>query len=689
MQLNTIRAMQSLLSFQVFFALSKRCASGGNFHPFSGSERGMKTSRLACLILLFLTLWGVWMPHAFAQNPVKWNAITRTSDARRGEVATVELRAQLEAGWHIYAPTTPSGGPIPTKIELSPNPGAKIAGRIAQPNPIRKLDKGFGITTETFEKSVTFAVPIQIAQGAKQGAGNVLKGALSVRFQACNARVCLPPKTVSVPFTIPVSSGTARAERRTAKPVALSAEGANSGGGSAGVVPQSAPVNIQKGGGGSVWALLLTAFAAGFVALLTPCVFPMIPITVSIFTPKPGEKKSLAGPIAYCTGIIGTFTVVGVLVSVLFHASGLNRFAANPLFNLALATLFIVLALNLFGAFEILVPSSILNRVQPRGKTGIIAPFLMGLAFTLTSFTCTAPFVGTTLTATETQSVWLPALGMLAFSTAFALPFFALALFPAVLSKLPRAGEWLVSVKAFMGFLELAAALKFLQNADLTLNLGLITRPVFLAIWFALALVAGLYLLRVLRLSKDSPEQKIGPMRRVFGLATLGVAGWLLMAFNGASLHDLNAYLPPRDYGQKAQTSSRWVKNDLDAARALAKAQNKPLLINFSGNACTNCRLMEYDVLPSPQVVRALDDFVPVELITDGTDAKSRSFSAFQQKHFGTVAIPLYAVISPDGTVRGQLAGLERDPEKFADFLRQSRLAPRIARANSPISSSG
>ena len=649
----------------------------------------MKTPRLAWLVLFLFAFWSACLSRADAQNPVKWSAVTRTCDARRGEVATIELRAQLEAGWHIYAPTTPSGGPIPTKIELTPNPNAKIAGAITQPSPIRKLDKGFGITTETFEKAATFAVPIQIARGDKQASGSTVKGALSVRFQACNARVCLPPKTVSVPFVIAVSSGTARADRLKAKPVALSAEGADSGGGSAGVVANSAPINIQKGGNGSVWALLLTAFAAGFVALLTPCVFPMIPITVSIFTPKPGEKKSLAGPIAYCAGIIGTFTLVGVLVSVLFGASGLNLFAANPLVNLALATLFIVLALNLFGAFEILVPASVLNRVQPRGKTGLLAPFLMGLAFTLTSFTCTVPFVGTTLTATATQGVWLPALGMLAFSTAFALPFFALALFPGVLSKLPRAGEWLVSVKAFMGFLELAAALKFLQNADLTLNLGLITRPVFLAIWFDLALVAGLYLLRVLRLSKDSPEQKIGPMRRAFGLATLAVAGWLLTAFNGGSLHDLNAYLPPRDYGQKAQANSRWVKNDLDAALALAKAQNKPLLINFSGYACTNCRLMENDVLPSPQVVRALDSFVPVELFTDGTDAKSRAFSAFQQKHFGTVAIPLYAVISPDGTVRGQLAGLERDPDKFADFLQQSRLAPRIARVDNTIPSSG
>jgi len=626
----------------------------------------MNFPRLGWLFLLVGFLLGVGAPRASAQNPVKWSATLKTQDVRAGEVAVVELRAQMETGWHIYAPTTPKGGPIPTKIELAPASKTKIAGTIEQPKPIRKMDAGFGIETETFEKSVAFAVPIKIPASAK----SPLKETFRVRFQACNARLCLPPKTVRVPFEIKIGSGAARPER-----LKVSATSSGTGGGT--------PVNIQKNGGG-VLALLATAFAAGFVALLTPCVFPMIPITVSIFTPKKGEKKSLAGPIAYCAGIIGTFTLVGVLVSVLFGAAGLNLFAANPFVNLALATLFIVLALNLFGAFEILVPSTVLNRVQPRGKSGLIAPLLMGIAFTLTSFTCTVPFVGTTLTATATQGVWLPALGMLAFSTAFALPFFLLALFPSALSKLPRAGEWLVSVKAFMGFLELAAALKFLQNADLTLNKGLLTRPVFLAIWFAIALVAGLYLLRVLRLSKDSPDQKIGPTRRIFGLATLGVAFWILSAFNGGSLHDLNAYLPPRDYGQKTPTDSRWVKNDLDAARALAKAQNKPLLINFSGYACTNCRLMENDVLPSPQVVRALDDFVPVELFTDGTDAKSRAFSAFQQKHFGTVAIPLYAVVSPDGEIKGQLAGLERDPDKFTAFLRQSQGAPRVA-ATKPV----
>ena len=639
-------------------------------------------SRFGFFLVAILAFFGTLSSGAHAQNPVKWSALAKTQDARAGEVATVELKATIEAGWHIYAPTTPEGGPIPTEIEVAPGSKTTIAGKIAQPKPERKMDAGFGIETETFEKEVIFGVPLKIAVEAK----TVVKGTFRVRYQACNERLCLPPKTVSVPFELKIAAGKARSERQKAAiaPVSSSSEAAPPSTGTTSPQP-TAPVRSGTGSGsGGILAFLATAYAAGFLALLTPCVFPMIPITVSLFTPKNGEKKSLAGPIVYCAGIVGTFTLLGLGVSLLARlgigggASGLNLLAANPYVNLGLATLFIVLALNLFGAFEIIIPSSVLNRVQPRGKSGLLAPFLMGLAFTLTSFTCTVPFVGTTLTSV-TQGVWLPALGMLAFSTAFALPFFLLALFPGALAKLPRAGEWLISVKAVMGFLELAAALKFLQTADQALNLGLITRPVFLAIWFALAVVAALYLLRVLRLSKDSEDQKIGPMRRVFGLATLGVSVWILAAFNGGSLGDLNAYLPPRDYGQKGETKSQWVKNDLEGARARAKAQNKPLLINFSGNACTNCRLMENDVLPSPQVTSVLNDFVAVELITDGSDAKSRSFSAYQQKNFGTIAIPLYAVVAPDGTVKGQLPGLERDPNKFAEFLRQSHPQTRVA----------
>lgn len=653
------------------------------------------------LRLLFALLFGVFGVFALAplaahaQNPVTWKTELQPKDLRAGEGGRVVVSATIEDGWYIYAPTTPAGGPNPTTIKLADGGALALKGAIAQPKPFVHLDEGFQMETQSFKKGVSFGLPVIV----KADASGAAKATVQVRFQACNARVCLPPKKVELPIAFNVAAGAARPDKLKAdasiptQTIVQEASGKTDEkkdnkaiapvAGAA--TPPTPPANdgATKAAGGAastagktaapnLLSFIALAFGAGFLAILTPCVFPMIPITVSLFS-KQTEGNRFVGPLAYCGGIIGTFTLIGVAVSVLFGASGLSLFAANPFVNVALATLFFVLALNLFGVFEIIVPSSILNKVQPKGKkSGVLAPILMGFAFTLTSFTCTVPFVGTTLVSAATAGPLYPAIGMLAFSTAFALPFFLLALFPGYLASLPRSGQWLVSVKAFMGFLELAAALKFLQVADYSLQLGLLTRPIFLAVWFTIAVVAGFYLLRWVRLPSDSPNQKLGPGRIALGVATLGVAGWLLAANNGVSLHDLDAYLPPRDYGAQQKVASQWIVNDLEKARAQAKAEGKPLLLNFTGYACTNCRLMENNVLPHPDVKAALGDFVAVELFTDGSDAKSREFNKYQQEKFGTVAIPLYAVMTPDGEIKNQLPGLERDPAKFVEFLQKS-----------------
>ena len=646
--------------------------------------------KLRLLLALLFGAFALAPISAHAQNPVTWKAQLQPSDVRAGEGGRVVVSATIEDGWYIYAPTTPPGGPNPTKITLAKvefpySSALDIKGKIAQPKPYVHMDEGFQMETESYKKGVSFGLPIVV----KTDASGAAKAMIKVRFQACNSRVCLPPKDYYLPIDFTVAAGAARADKLKADasvpPQTVTQEGAKTDEKTAvAPVTNSAPptngdaattgatTTQGKTAAPNLLSFVALAFGAGLLAILTPCVFPMIPITVSLFS-KQTEGNRFVGPLAYCGGIIGTFTLIGVAVSVLFGASGLSLFAANPFVNIALATLFFVLALNLFGVFEIVVPSSVLNKVQPKGKkSGILAPVLMGFAFTLTSFTCTVPFVGTTLVSAATAGPLYPAIGMLAFSTAFALPFFLLALFPGYLANLPRSGQWLVSVKAFMGFLELAAALKFLQVADYSLQLGLLTRPIFLAIWFTIAVVAALYLLRLVRLPGDSASQKLGPGRAVLGVATLGVAGWLLAANNGVSLHDLDAYLPPRDYGAKQKVASQWIVNDLDKAMAQAKSENKPLLVNFTGYACTNCRLMENNVLPHPDVKQALGDFVAVELFTDGSDEKSRKFNKYQQDKFGTVAIPLYAVVTPDGQIKGRLEGLERDPAKFTQFLEKS-----------------
>ena len=642
------------------------------------------------LLALLIGVFGAPLV-AHAQNPVTWKAELQPKDLRAGEGGRVVVSATIEDGWYIYAPTTPPGGPNPTKITLADGGALEVKGKIAQPEPFVHMDEGFQMETQSYKKGVSFGLPVIV----KADASGAAKATIKARFQACNSRVCLPPKTVELPIAFTIAAGAARAdkvkadesvptqtvtqetggktdEKKDEKAVAPVADSTSPNGGN-GAATTNGATTAGKTAQPNIFSFVALAFGAGLLAILTPCVFPMIPITVSLFS-KQTEGNRFVGPLAYCGGIIGTFTFIGVAVSVLFGAAGLSLFAANPFVNLALATLFIVLAFNLFGVFEIVVPASVLNRVQPKGKkSGIVAPILMGFAFTLTSFTCTVPFVGTTLVSAATAGPLYPAIGMLAFSTAFALPFFLLALFPSYLANLPRSGQWLVSVKAFMGFLELAAALKFLQVADYSLQLGLLTRPIFLAIWFTIAIVAGLYLLRLVRLPGDASNQKLGPGRTVLGVATLGVAGWLLAANNGVSLHDLDAYLPPRDYGARQKVASAWIENDLDKAKAQAKSEGKPILIDFTGYACTNCRLMENNVLPHPDVKQALSDFVTVKLFTDGSDEKSRKFNAYQQQKFGTVAIPMYAVVTPEGEVKGQpLEGLERDPAKFVEFLQKS-----------------
>ncbi|MBW3635969.1 MAG: thioredoxin family protein [Armatimonadetes bacterium] len=630
--------------------------------------------------LLFLLVLLFCFP-AWAQNPVKWSAAIEPSPLRAGEGGRIVVKAQIEAPWYIYAPSTPPGGPIPTTITLLPSKALSSSGKLAQPKSTRHFDEGFQMQTDTIAGSVAFGIPIQV----KAGVAGAQKATVRVRYQTCNQRLCLPPKTVEVPVTFSVAAGAARSDQiapDTSVPAQAAQKSAKAEKPEPAATTQTpTPAPVRSAPPQSLLAYAGVAFGAGLLALLTPCVFPMIPITVAFFTKRnEGKNGGISGPIAYCAGIIGTFTVIGIAASAVFGAAGIARFATNPYVNLGLAALFVLLALNLFGVYEITVPSSILNRVNPNGRGGLLTPLLMGFAFTLTSFTCTVPFVGTALFAAATGGWIYPAIGMLAFSTAFALPFFLLALFPSWMSKMPRAGSWLVSVKAFMGFLELAAALKFLSTVDLVWQLGWLTRPVFLALWFTLALLSGLYLLQVMRLPKEESGARLGPFRVGLGAAMIGVSALLLSAMNGTRLGDFDAYLPPENYGKNASArESQWLVNDLEGAQKLAQDQNKPLLINFTGYACTNCRLMENNVLPHPAVARELDKFVAVELFTDGTDAKSRSFNQFQQKKFGTVAIPLFAVVEPDGTIRGRLEGLERDPQKFADFLSQSRQEPRVA----------
>jgi thiol:disulfide interchange protein len=696
--------------------------------PYGGQVNSARTNLLMkkrLFPLAFLLCAAMFATHgAFAQSlfpapsspQVKWSASLRPADARRGEGAQIVVSAQIPKGWHLYSTTTPKGGPLKTTLKIAPNSALVASGAPVQPKPHVKLDAGFKINVETYDGAVAFGLPVKL----KANAPAKTQIALQVRSMICNATTCLPPRNEVVSLVVQPAKGAARANH--AKPITQvppqppnaattkSSDTSSSGATTSGAASTSDQNNatsstrlaqtasgdnsndiagrVRRAQSNGIASFLLLAMTMGFAALLTPCVFPMIPITISVFSkPESGAtKRDLRAPIAYCLGIIGTFTLIGLVVSAVFGASGITRLAANPVLNVAMATLFTVLALNLFGVFEIIVPSRILQRVQSQqgaqssSRSRLVVPLLMGLTFTLTSFTCTVPFVGTLLVATSKGSAWWPLLGMLAFSSAFALPFFLLALFPQWLARLPKAGSWMVSVKATMGFLELAAALKFLSQADYVWNLGVLTRPVFLSLWSTLAIVAGFYLLRWLRLPHESSTQKPGLMRRALGIAFCAAGVYLLAGTGGQSLGILDAYPPPADYGSRVLSASavQW-HDDYEQAAARAKSQSKPLLINFTGYACTNCRVMESNVLPQPQVRRAIDNFVAVELYTDGEDAASKRNSKLQQQKFGTVALPLYVVVSPEGKELARLEGLNRDPQAFVDFLQRAQSSTRLA----------
>jgi thiol:disulfide interchange protein DsbD len=404
----------------------------------------------------------------------------------------------------------------------------------------------------------------------------------------------------------------------------------------------------------------------GFFSLLTPCVFPMVPITVSYFTARAGRtrREAVTQALVYGAGIVLTFSAVGLALALFLGASGLNQFAANPWVNLGITALFLGFAMSLFGRVEVALPSSMVTRAvgAERGRGQFLGTLLMGFAFTLTSFTCTAPFLGSLLVVAATGDWQWPLAGMLAFSSVFALPFVILALVPQRLASLPRAGNWLKSVKMSMGLLEIAAAMKFLSNVDLVWGWGIFTRKVVLASWVIVALLLMWQFLR-------GPKTAI---KMTLAAASLVLAVWLGNGIRGARLGELEAFLPPAEASVLAAGKEpEWIVNDYAKALAQAKAENRPLLIDFTGYTCTNCRWMEANMFPRPEVALELTRYVRVRLYTDGQGEPYRGYQLMQRDTYGTVALPYYAALDPDGTPRVAFGGLTRSSAEFVSFLRK------------------
>jgi thiol:disulfide interchange protein DsbD len=617
-----------------------------------------KTLKLAVLII-FLPLV------ALAQNPTRWSLESENKDAKfgAGSSVSVVLKTEIEPGWHLYGMDQPAGGPIATTIKLKDGSPFEL-GEIKSPKPQVRADQNFivdgkPLETRFFENHAEFAVTVRpIGEASREDL------AFDVRFQLCNDTFCLPPKTKRVSF-----AGEEEV-KKTAVSKQLSANSQKS-------------TAIGQTNNTDLWTFLWLAVTLGALSLLTPCVFPMIPITVSYFTNHSSGSRSKAVRLAtvYSIGIIATFTLLGMLLAIFVGAAGINLFAANPWINLLITGIFLFFAFNLFGAYEITIPSGILTRLDSLTRShegegsGVIGALLMGLTFTLTSFTCTSPFVGTILVSASQGNWQMPLIGMLAFSTVFAIPFFILALVPQWVSQLPRAGGWMNSVKVAMGFLEVAAAMKFISNVDLVWKWGIFTRDVVLAIWIAIGIILSLYLLGKFQLSHDSKPERIGAMRLVSAIVSLAISFYLITGLFGAKLGEIEAFLPP---DLKAEASAakdgglNWIVNDYPAALTKAKAENKRVFVDFTGYTCTNCRWMEANIFPKPEVTAEMNKFVLARLYTDGNGELYEKQQQMEQDLFGTVALPYYAIFDGDGKAVSTFPGLTRNTAEFVDFLKNA-----------------
>ncbi len=620
---------------------------------------------LQVLGMVFLTLSPTFL---YAQteipNPVSFSITQHPDTVKAGEIFQVTVKAIIEDTWHLYSIQPVVDGPIPTSFSLGSD-SLFLAGDITESEPDIKFDPNFNMDIGWHDNEATFYLPLAFASTIS-GPSTIV---INVRFMVCDDKMCLPPTTRTLVQPITVSGV---AENPFQAPVSDNSSTSFN----AGTVDKNTVSNVI---GEGMSAFIWLAITAGFAALLTPCVFPLIPLTVSFFSKDTGTRsRAVFKASMFGLSIIATFTILGVLLSLILGASGANQFAANPWVNLFIGLVFIVFAFSLLGMFELQLPHGFTNWLNRKSNesTGALGIVFMGLTISAVSFSCTAPFVGAILAAT-TQGEWFyPIVGMMVFSAAFASPFIFFAIFPNWLQSLPRSGSWMNTVKVILGFVELAAAFKFISNADLVWQWGLVTRPLTIAFWIVISAMAGFYLLGKLRLSHDGEPKPISTWKLLSSMPFLAFSIYLLPGLFGSNLGIWDAWLPPktaRDIGimsttgVPASSDEGWSK-DYDTSRDAALQAGKPIFIDFTGYTCTNCRAMESNVFPLTSVKDRFEQFELVKLYTDdGIDGPDNQVFQFQLT--GTVALPTYAIVDPEtGTLLDILSGYASE-EEFTRFM--------------------
>ena len=568
---------------------------------------------------------------------------------------TLVITAKIDKGWHVYSQNVPDGGPAPTSFTFQPSKNYKKTGSVVEPKGHEVDDPVFQMRIKYFEDKAVFT------QNIERKSADAFTIDATVFFMVCNDNSCLPPSEKEVKFTFKKSDIPVKTEE-TAKAVTdtkdtdsiqntesiTKQDTTNNTTNSVSTAGTDAPKvsdNTEKtpsAADESLWTLFFFSFLGGLAALFTPCVFPMIPMTVSFFTKQSKNKAAgIRNAMMYGIFIIVIYVILGSMVTAIFGADALNALATNVVFNIVFFLLLLVFALSFLGAFEIVLPSSWLTKIDQKSEIGgAFGIFFMALALAVVSFSCTGPIVGTLLVQAASQAGIAPIVGMLGFSLAIALPFTLFAAFPGWMNSLPKSGGWLNSVKVVLGFLELALAFKFLSNADLVLQLHLLEREVFLAIWIAIFTVLAFYLFGKIQLSHDTPSTHISVGRLSLGIVVLAFVVYMIPGLWGAPLQYISGFPPAKQYSESpngfgnaiiqntdktalpegAESGPNGIPtfHNYDEGLAYAKKVNKPIMIDFTGYGCVNCRKMEERVWPDPKVLAVLNnDVVLISLYVD------------------------------------------------------------------------
>ncbi len=649
---------------------------------------------LAILVLVLACV----STNAQMMDPVHFT--TQLKELKNGEAELI-FKATIDAGWHVYSTGLGNDGPISASFNKVKMDGAETVGKLqARGNEIKQFDKLFDMEVRYFEKAVTFVQKIKFTK-PKYDID------CYVEYGACNDQSCLPPSEAVfkqsgnspiIEETADVKAGPAVDTAKVETPVDSTVVDTM-------VVADNlwTPVvaELQSMNGESaptenmaLWLIFIEGLLGGFIALFTPCVWPIIPMTVSFFLKRNKERsKAIREATTYGLSIVVIYVLLGLAVTLLFGASALNALATNAIFNIFFCLLLVVFAASFFGAFEITLPSSWQNKVDAKSEstTGLLSIFLMAFTLALVSFSCTGPIIGFLLVAVSTQgSIVAPTIGMLGFAIALAIPFTLFAMFPSLLKSAPRSGGWMNVIKVTLGFIELAFALKFLSVADLAYGWHILDREVFLSLWIVIFGLLGAYLLGWIKFPHDDDQHRTNVPQFFLAMASLAFSIYMIPGLWGAPLKAISAFAPPmstQDFNlQKTVTEAKF--KDYELGMAAAKAEHKPVIIDFTGFGCVNCRKMEAAVWSDPQVADILNNkyilislyvddktplATPIEVEENGQKRTLRTvgdkWSYLQRVKFGANAQPFYVLLDEKGHPLAGSRSYDEDIQGYIEFL--------------------